>query len=290
VKPAPFDYYAPTSLEEAVATLAEVGDDAKLLAGGQSLIPILALRLSRFDALVDLGRVDTLSGITRDNGSLRVGAMTTQAEVGRSALVAESVPLLARATPLIGHFQIRNRGTVGGSIAHADPAAEYPAVALALDAEIEVAGPSGPRVLAAADLFVSTFVTALGPGDVLSAVRFPVWGPTAGFAVEEVARRHGDFAIAGAACGVEVSGGAVVRAAVALFGVGSTPVRSAASEAALVGASVGDVDHDEVGRLAASELDPPSDVHGSAAYRRHVAGVCVARGVRRAVEEAVGDR
>ncbi len=285
MKPAPFDYQAPATLEEAVEALADSGGDAKVLAGGQSLIPILALRLSRFDRLVDLRRIDSLRGIERIDGSVRVGAMTAQADAEGDQTVRTSVPLLARALPLIGHFQIRNRGTVGGSISHADPAAELPAVALALDARLEITGPEGTRQVAARDFFVSTFVTALDEPEVLTGVSFPVWGENAGFAVEEVARRHGDFAIVGAACGVEVAGGAVERAAIAMFAVGRTPLRADSAEEAITGSAVADLDYEELGRLAAPEEDPPDDVHASSAYRRAVGARVVARALRRAVEE-----
>jgi carbon-monoxide dehydrogenase medium subunit len=288
LKPAPFEYRAPASLSEAVDALAEADGDAKILAGGQSLIPILALRLSAFDRLVDLGRIDALREIGRVDGAVRVGAMTTQADAERDATVRSDVPLLARALPFIGHFQIRNRGTVGGSLAHADPAAELPAVATALDAVIEIAGPDGTRECAATDFFVATFMTGLGDAEIVTGIRFPVWGPDAGFAVDEVARRHGDFAIVGAACGVETSGGKVSRAAISMFGMAGTPVRAAAAERALVGSSVGGADADEVGRLATEGLDPPDDVHASTAYRRDVGAKVVARVVRRALEEAHG--
>jgi len=288
VKPAPFDYHAPTSLDDAVALLRGLGDDAKVLAGGQSLVPILAMRLSRFDALVDLRRVDALRGIQRSNGEVAVGAMTAQATVERDPSVAEHVPLLAKAAPLIGHFQIRNRGTVGGSIAHADPAAELPAVALALDAELDITGPDGARTVPAADFFVSTFMTALEPADVLTAVRFPEWGAGSGFAVEEVARRHGDFALAGVACGVQVEGGTVLRAAIAMFAMGSTPVRAGAAEAAVAGAATDGLDAEALGRIALEDVDPPSDIHASGAYRRKVGAALVARALRRALEEATG--
>jgi aerobic carbon-monoxide dehydrogenase medium subunit len=288
VKPAPFDYHAPTTLDDAVGLLREHGDDAKLLAGGQSLVPILAMRLARFDALVDLRRVDALRGIQRSNGDVSVGAMTTQATIERDPTIAAHVPLLAKATRLIGHFQIRNRGTVGGSIAHADPAAELPAVTLALDAALDVAGPDGMRTVRAADFFVSTFMTALEPADVLTAIRFPVWGAGSGFAVEEVARRYGDFALAGVACAVQVESGNVGRVAIAMFGMGSTPVRAATAEAAAVGTPVDALDVDELGRVAVQDLDPPSDIHASRAYRHRVGAVLVGRALRRAVEEANG--
>ena len=286
MKPAPFDYQAPTTVDEAIEALAESGGDAKLLAGGQSLIPLLALRLSRFDRLVDLGHIGALRGIDRIDGEVRVGAMTLQADAERDATVRSDVPLVAKALPFIGHFQIRNRGTVGGSIAHADPAAELPAVALALDAQIEIAGPGGRRETPARSFFVSTFMTDLDESEIVTGVRFPVWGPSAGFAVEEVARRHGDFAMVGAACGVEAKGGKVERAAIAMFGMGSTPLRAGASEQALLGAAVDGIDVDEVGRLAVEDMDPPDDVHASGAYRRAVGAKIVGRAVRRAVEEA----
>jgi len=287
MKPAPFEYHRPSSLDEAVGLLAELGDGAKVLAGGQSLIPMLALRLAVFDHLVDLGRVAELAGIEQRNGSLWLGAGTTQAEIERSGEVAASVPLLAKATPLIGHFQIRNRGTIGGSLAHADPAAEYPAVALALDAELEARSPRGSRQVPAADFFRGLWTTALDEDEVLTGVRVPVWEGRTGSAVEELARRHGDFAVAGAAVAVQLDGDRVVRCAIGLLGLGSTPARAHAAEASVAGVAVGDVDPAELGRAAVSALDAvPADVHGSADYRTHVGAVTVARAWARAVEEA----
>jgi carbon-monoxide dehydrogenase medium subunit len=287
VKPAPFEYHAPEAVSDAVALLREYGDEAKVLAGGQSLVPIMALRLARFDHVVDLNGVEELRGIERRNGTVRVGAMTRQASVERDPTVADAVPLLARATPFIGHFQIRNRGTLGGSLAHADPAAEYPAVALALDAEFEVAGTAGARSVPASEFFVSTFMTALETDDVLTAVRFPVWSGRPGFAVEEVARRFGDFALTGAVCAVELDGGdRVNRSAIAMFGMGSTPLRATAAEAAMAGSAIADFDLEDVGRAAVSESDPPGDIHASTAYRRSVGAVVVARALAKAIEEA----
>ena len=285
MKPAPFDYLAPTTVAEAVQALAEAGEDTKPIAGGQSLVPMLALRLTRFDALVDLNRIDALRGVERA-GDVRIGAMTRHCDIGTDAVVAADVPLLALVTPLIGHFQIRNRGTLGGSIAHADPAAEYPAVALALGATIEAVGPDGPRSIAAADFFTGTWMTCLEPAEVVTAVRFPVWGPGSHFAVEEVARRHGDFALAGAVCALQLSGGRVERAAVALFGVDSTPVRAASTEAALTGASLADLDFKALGHQAVEGLEPPGDIHGSSEFRRHIGAVVVARALQRAAQEA----
>ena len=285
MKPAPFRYHAPESLENAVALLAEHGDEAKPLAGGQSLVPMLSLRLASFEHLVDLNGVASLSSIARTNGSLRIGAMVRQATAEHSPEVAGAVPLLSRALPLIGHFQIRNRGTIGGSSAHGDPASELPAVALALRATVEAEGPSGTRRIASEDFFVSTWETALRDGEILAAVEFPVWSGTCGFAIEEVARRHGDFALVGVACGVEVNGPSVVRAGIAMFGVGPTAIRVAAAEHALIAGGTG-ADLTEIGRIAANDLTPPDDVHASSAYRKQVAAVVVRRALSRAIVEA----
>jgi aerobic carbon-monoxide dehydrogenase medium subunit len=263
VKPAPFTYHAPESVADACALLARHADDAKVLAGGQSLVPMLALRLTRFAHLVDLNRIAALQGVARENGSLVVGAGTRQRVMERDPAVAAAVPLLARATPLVGHFQIRNRGTVGGSLAHADPASEYPAVALALDAEFEIAHTSETRRVPAAEFFTGTWTTAIADDEMLVATRFPVWPGPAGFAIEEVARRHGDFALAGAVC----AAGAAGQGALALFGVGSTPVRVAEADDALRS----DAPAADVAEAAARALDPPGDVHATSATRRRIA-------------------
>ena len=288
MKPAPFDYVRPSTAAEAVGLLAEHGDDAKLLAGGQSLVPMLALRLASFATLVDIGRVPELGGIAVESGEVRIGATTTQATIERSAEVARAVPLLARATPLIGHFQIRSRGTLGGSLAHADPAAEYPAVALALDADFEVLTTGGTRVVPANEFFTGVWSTAVADDELLAAVRFPIWTGRCGFAVREFARRHGDFAIAGAALAVELGGDdRVARVGIGLFGLGSTPERGAPAEAAALGQPAGELDADELGRLAVGELDSiPTDLHGSAEYRRRVGAAMVAAAWRDAIEEA----
>jgi aerobic carbon-monoxide dehydrogenase medium subunit len=288
MKPAPFEYHAPQSLDEAVQLLGQLGEDSKLLAGGQSLIPMLALRLTAFDHLIDLGRVPELRGVERRNGSLWIGAGTTETAVGESPEVAAAVPLLARATPLIGHFQIRNRGTIGGSVAHADPAAEYPAVALALDAELEVASSGGRRTVPASQFFTGIWSTDLAADEILTGISFPVWTGRCGFAIEEIARRHGDFAIAGAVIGLELGGDdRVQRCAIGLIGVGSTPERGHAAETEVVGSNLADIEAAEVGRLAMSTLaSVPSDLHGSSEYRRRVGAVMVARAWTRASEEA----
>ncbi len=285
MKPAPFDYHRPAELSDAIALLQQYGDEAKVLAGGQSLIPLLALRLSRFDHLVDLRAIEELRGITTVDGSLRIGAMTTQANVERSQDAA-AIPLLTKASLHIGHSQIRNRGTVGGSLSHADPAAEYPATAVALDASLEVAGPGGSRRIAASDFFASTWVTTMEPEEVLMAAHFPVWPGKCGWAVDEVARRAGDFAMVGAVCGVQLDGHRVSRAALALFGVDSVPVRARAAESALTGAPVDDLDLRDIGAAVAATLDPPDDLHASAAQRRKIAKALVPRVLSTAINEA----
>jgi carbon-monoxide dehydrogenase medium subunit len=214
--------------------------------------------------------------------------MTRQAEAEHSADVAAAVPLLQRALPLIGHFQIRNRGTVGGSTAHADPASELPAVALALDAELVVRGPDGARTIPARDFFVSTWTTALDPDELLTAVRYPVREGRCGFAVEEFARRSGDFAIAGVACAVDFGSDARVSgAAIALFGMAPTPVRASDAEAALIGTAPGQVELAEIAQAAVAPTEPADDIHGNASFRRRVASHLTQRALTRALEEGV---
>ena len=269
--------------------LAEYGDEAKPLAGGQSLVPMLAMRLARFDHLIDLNSVLSLAGVEHTDDGLRIGAMTRQATVGADRLVANRAPLLAMATAHIGHFQIRNRGTVGGSLAHADPAAEYPAVAAALDARLEVASVRGTRLIDAAEFFDGAFATVLDGDELLVAARFPAWNGPNGFAFEEVARREGDFALAGAAVGIELdTAGIIRRASIGLLGVGGSPVRAAEAEAALVGcrAEGGDLDEADIGLLALAGSEPTDDIHASASYRRRAGAVIVARAVAAAARRA----
>jgi carbon-monoxide dehydrogenase medium subunit len=289
VKPAPFELHTPTTITEATDLLAEHGDEAKPLAGGQSLVPMLALRLTRFEHLVDLNCVPALASISLDDGHVRIGAGARQAAVGRDALVARHAPLLTRATPLIGHFQIRNRGTIGGSVAHADPASEYPAAVLALDGELEVTSTRGIRRVAAADFFTGTWTTALEPDELLNAILLPTRSGRRGVAIEEVARRHGDFALAGAIAVVDVDperADRVTAAAIAMFGMGSTPLRAPDAERALVGTMVTAADLPEIANLAVRATQPPDDVHATAEYRTRVGVHLVTRVVTSALEEA----
>jgi aerobic carbon-monoxide dehydrogenase medium subunit len=288
VKPAPFEYHAPDSAKGAVDLLAGLGDGAKVIAGGQSLVPVLAMRLAAFDHLIDVRRIGALRGIEERGHAVWIGAGTTEAEIGRSELIARRVPLLSRATPLIGHFQIRNRGTIGGSLAHADPAAEYPAVALALDATIEALSPRGQREIPAAEFFTGIWTTALEPDELLTGVTLPSATGRQGYAIEEFARRPGDFAVAGAAVAVGLdSGGRVSAGGIGLFGLGPTVLRAGSAEASVLGISASDIDPAEVGRAAVTDLDAvPSDLHGSAGYRKKVGAAMVARAWEQAVKEA----
>ena len=286
MKAASFEYHAPETAGEALSLLAEFGDEAKVLAGGQSLVPVLALRLARFEHLVDLNRIPALRYVQAANGVTRVGAMTTHAAIGRSAEIRRLVPLLAEATPHIGHFQIRNRGTIGGSLSHADPGAEYPAVALALDAGIVLASARGTRTVAAAEFFTGTFTTTAEPDEVLTEIRFT--GRPHGCAVLELARRHGDFALAGVACAVELDAAERVESLrLALFGVASTPVRAAAAEQAARGAAASDLDPEEVGAAALAGVSCVSDLHADANYRERVAAHLASQAVRQALQQAL---
>jgi aerobic carbon-monoxide dehydrogenase medium subunit len=286
VKPPVFEYTAVRSIDEAVAELRQHGDAAKLLAGGQSLVPLLNMRLAAPERLIDLNRVPELAFITVRDGGLAVGAMTRQRAVERSTLAAAQVPLLADALPWVGHFQIRNRGTVGGSLSHADPAAELPAVALCLDTRFTARGPAGVRTLAAGEFFVAQLTTALAPTELLTEVWFPAPPAGSGSAWIELARRHGDYALVGVAAVVTLAGDRVREARLALTGVGDRPVRARAAEARLAGESLTPSVLADVAEAARQAIEPGSDIHASAAYRRHVAGVLVGRAIRLAAARA----
>ena len=280
------EYEAPTTVAEAIDLLAEHGDEASVLAGGQSLIPLLALRLARPEVLIDINRIDELSGVSAADGHVTIGAMTREYVAEESGTVADTLPLLAAALPLIGHEAIRSRGTIGGSLAHADPAAELPAVARALDAEFVVRGPSGMRVIPAAQWFEGYLTTARRPDELLVEVRFPAAGPDTGVSFEEVARRHGDFAIVGLAASLVMSGGVIGEARLAFAGVSDVPVRATAAEDLLAGEPPSAELFDEAARRATEDLDPPGDLHGSPDYRKTVAAAVVRRGLRAAADNA----
>ncbi|HEX7243036.1 MAG TPA: xanthine dehydrogenase family protein subunit M [Longimicrobiaceae bacterium] len=287
MKPAPFEYHRPATVEEALDLLARHGYDAKLLAGGQSLVPAMNFRLAQPAVLVDLNRVEELDYLREEPGLLRVGAMTRQRAAERSDAVARGAPLLAGTLPWVAHPQIRNRGTVGGSVAHADPAAEIPTVMLALDARFLLRGPGGERTVRAEEFFTGLFGTSLEPDEILVEVEIPAPGPGSGWAFDEVSRRHGDYALAGAAAVVTLDGaGRCTDARVVLLSVGGGPVLAAGAAAALVGEAPSEdavrAAADAVGR----EIDPPADIHASAAYRRRLAEVLVRRVLPRAFERA----
>jgi aerobic carbon-monoxide dehydrogenase medium subunit len=286
MKPPVFEYTAVGSIDEAVAALAQHGDAAKLLAGGQSLVPLLNMRLATPERLIDLNRVAELSHITVRAGGLAIGAMTRQRTAERSALVATHAPLLADALPWVGHFQIRNRGTVGGSLSHADPAAELPAVALCLDARLTARGPAGERTLAAADFFLTPLTTALAPTELLTEVWFPPPPRGAGSAWLELARRHGDYALVGVGAVVTLARDRIGEARLALTGVGDRPVRAREAEARLAGESLTPRVLGEAAEAIRRAIEPGSDIHASAAYRRHVAGVLAGRAIRLAATRA----
>jgi aerobic carbon-monoxide dehydrogenase medium subunit len=286
VKPAPFEYVRPGTLEEALAVLNEHGDDAKVLAGGQSLVPLMNLRLTRPRLVVDLNGLGNLAYIQGRDGGLALGALTRQRALETSPLVRERAPLLAEATPLIGHIPIRTRGTIGGSLSHADPAAEYPAVAVALEARLSLARQDGQRVVNAEAFFKTYLTTALEPSEILTEVELPALAPRTATAFLELTRRHGDFAIAGVATVVTLSEeGAIVSARIALCGVGPTPLRARDAEGLLAGQRPTRSLLVDAAQAAAAQSDPADDLHGSAEYRREMSGVFTRRALTRALEK-----
>jgi carbon-monoxide dehydrogenase medium subunit len=284
VIPASFDYVRASSVDEAVQALASGGDDAKVLAGGQSLLPLLRLRLSYPDVVVDVGRVEEMRGVRDDGDAIVIGAMTTHDEVMRDPLVREHCGLLAEATATVADPAVRHRGTFGGSLAHADPAGDLPAVALALDAQLVVAGAGGRQTVSASDFFVDYLQTALEPGEVLVEVRVPKLGPGWGYRYEKFHRVAQAWAIVGVAAAVRRSNGSIAEARIGLTNMGATPLRARAAESALV-----DVDASESAVAAAAEhaaegTNPTNDLSARADYREHLARVLT----RRAVLAAAG--
>ena len=279
--PASFDYVAPTSVDEALSALAEAGEDAKVLAGGQSLLPILRMRLNAPETVVDLGRIEAMRGIRDGGDHLAIGAMTPYSDVVASDLVREHAGLLAAAVETVADPQIRHRGTVGGAVVHADPAGDVGAPVLALDATMVIAGPSGERTVAATEFFTDLFETAVGDGELLTEIRVPKhtgWGS----AYEKFVRVSHQWSIVAVAATVKADGGTISEARIGLTNMGSTPLRATAVEQALVGRSAGDLA--EACAAAAEGTQPPSDLNGDADYRRHLATVLT----RRAVEKALG--
>lgn len=286
MKPAPFDYVAPHSLDEAVAALSNGGPDAKVLAGGQSLMPLLNFRLARPTLLVDLNRIAELAYVRPRQRGLAIGAMTRQAQVEREPGLAGVQPLLVEAVGFVGHAAIRSRGTIGGSLAHADPAAELPAVAVCLDAILSVVGPRGRRDVAAADFFTGYLTTLLEPDEILVEAWLPPVRPHTGQAWIEFARRHGDFALAGVAVSLSLEDAVVRDARIVLTGVGGHPLRAREAETLLVGGTVRER-ASAAANAARTSIDPDADIHASKEYRVHLAGVLTERAIRLAGERAL---
>jgi len=272
VKPAPFGYAKASSLEHAITLLADHNGDAKLLAGGQSLIAGLNMRLSNPSLLVDVNSIAGLDGIALKNGSVEIGALVRHAQAERSAEIARHAPLIARALPHVAHPAIRNRGTIGGSIAFADPAAELPACLVALDGEVDIAGPKGERTVKADNFFTALFETALGPHDVLTTIRVPAVTRNTRVGFAELARRHGDYAMVGLAAAARAAGKELADIRLVYFGVGATPIRARKAESTLEAGAI-----EEAIAALTTDLDPTDDIQASAAVKRHLAGVLLRR-------------
>lgn len=283
MKPAPFDYHAPATTEEACSILAEAGGGAAVLAGGQTLIPLMNLRISQPFIIVDINKISALKGITRADGSIRVGPMTRQCEVIASESLMRDLPVLVQATRHVGHHQTRNRGTVGGSIALGEPAAELPATALALGATIEARSIRGIRCIPAEEFYLGPYMSALEPDELLTGINFPDWPRGHITLFHEVAQRPGDFALVGLVGALCVEGGKIARAGLAWFGMGPTPIKARAAEQMLLGQPPARIDPQAVAGRAVAETAPFDDHHASAEYRRTVGARMFARTLREAL-------
>jgi carbon-monoxide dehydrogenase medium subunit len=286
VIPSPFEYHAPTSLPDAIALLGKYGDDARLLAGGHSLLPMMKLRFAAPGHLVDLGRIPDLRGIAEVGGEIHIGAMTTENELIWSKLLAQKVPLLVEGARWIGDPQVRYRGTVGGDISHGDPANDHPALMLALDASFVLRGPRGERVVKAGDFFQGLYATELQPGEVLTRIQVPIPKAGTGWAYEKLKRKIGDFATAATAVLLEMDGERVRRASIALTNAGPTPLRASAAEASLTGRSLDESALAEAARLAMEICDPVADQRGDVDYKRAMAGEMTRRALVKAQSRA----
>jgi aerobic carbon-monoxide dehydrogenase medium subunit len=286
VKPAKFEYHAPASVDEALAILQRYNGEARVLAGGQSLVPMMNFRLATPVAIIDLNRIAGLAFVSEEGAVIRIGAMTRQRRLEADPVVAAKLPLLREALRWVGHLPTRSRGTIGGSIAHADPAAELPMVLQALEGEIVARGPRGERRIPAQDVFHAALTTSLAPLEILTEVRLPAMPPEAAFAVEEFARRKGDFAIAAIAAVLTRVNGHCTRARLATAGVGPVSIRLRDAETVLEQKGLGEDAIAEAADKAAGQVDPVSDLNGSVEYRRHLTGVLT----RRAVLKAIGPR
>jgi aerobic carbon-monoxide dehydrogenase medium subunit len=288
VKPPPFEYHRAQTVSEALGVLAELGEDARILAGGQSLVPLMNFRLAQPEHILDINPIEELAYVRRENGTVVVGATARQSTVEHAEETRAGVPLLVAGLRHVAHPPIRHRGTVVGSLAHADPAAELPTVALATNASLTLASSDGVRTVAAEDFFLGPFETALEPGELVTEVRFPAASQGSGHAFVEYARRHGDFAIAGAAVTLALDGGRIADASIALCSVGPRPLRAGSAEELLRGAEATDELLDEAAERAVEGLEPGGDIHGSTEYRIGVARTQVRRALSLALERARG--
>ncbi|MYH31502.1 MAG: xanthine dehydrogenase family protein subunit M [Acidobacteria bacterium] len=287
--PSAFDYHAPDTLDEAVALLARLGDEAKVLSGGQSLLPLLKLRLGDAGHLVDIGRIPGLTGITEADGYLRIGGATREADLERSDLIREKYPILLDTAAVIADPLVRNRATVGGNLAHGDPANDHPATMLALEAEVVARGPGGERTIPIARFFTGLFATALAPAEILTEIRIPVPPARSGGAYIKLERKVGDYATAATAAQVTLGGqGEIARIGIGLTNAGPTPIKATAAEGYLRGRQPDAEAIAEAARLAAEATSPSSDRRGSVEYKRDMARVLTSRAVARAVERAGG--
>jgi CO/xanthine dehydrogenase FAD-binding subunit len=286
MKPPAFDYVAATSVDMAVAALAAAGSEAKIIAGGQSLMPMLNFRLIRPSVLVDINGIAALAYIEEAASGIRVGALTRHYQLETSAVIGRHFPVLSCAMTHVAHLAIRNRGTIGGSLSHADPAAELPMLALLLDASLHIASASGTRTIAARDFFLDALTVDLASADILTAIVLPKLPPRTGWGFEEVARRHGDFALAAVAAMLTIADGAISQARIALTGVGPTPLRAAEAEALLQGHALEACLTRRAIEAARAAIAPETDLHASSDYRRHLAGVLTGRALAAAWRRA----
>jgi CO/xanthine dehydrogenase FAD-binding subunit len=289
VKPPPFAYHDPRRVDDTLDLLARHGEDAKLLAGGQSLVPLLNFRLAQPEHLIDLGRIESLAYVRREGGVLRVGTMTRQATLESSPLVAANWPLLTEALGLVAHAQIRNRGTVGGSVAHADPAAELPVAFAALDAKLHVLSARGRRAIAWPDFFITHLTTALEPDEMLIEIEVPPVPPGTGWAFTEFSRRHGDFALGGAAALLTVQDRICRRARIVLLAAGDRPLRAEDAERSLEGQELGGEVAAQAAQVAVADISPTGDMHGGPEYRKVLIEAMVRRAIEKATERAGAD-
>lgn len=291
MKPAKFEYFDPASVSEAIGLLRKYGIEAKILAGGQSLVPLMNFRLAQPQYLIDINKVKELSYIKRKNGMVQIGALTRHRELEKSDLIKSKCPLLSEAASFIGYAQIRNRGTIGGSLAHADPASELPTAALCLGAKVKAAGPNGERTIEAADFFQTYLTTSLEAEEIITEVQMPEIKPGTGWAFLEISRRQGDFAIVGVGATLSLDDKKRCKdAKIAICGVSATPIRADEACALLKGEIIDDSKIEEAAKRAAEPLEPDSDIHASSEYRKDMARVFTARALKLALSRAKGGK